>query len=366
MPPDPYERLQAARAAVKALQDERSTLAVRLAELARDGDEDDITATSARLDTLPGELLRAELKLARADHQAALATLRAAEASLAARVDQGTGGGPAGARDQAATTPSGTRDAATLVPSGTRDQAALVPSGRGPMGSGGKDAPDGSGDGAASAGPGDAEAAAGPGAGEAAAGPGGGEAAPDGSDGGGEGDQHQLDGDAAEAADEAAGGDRRVADEQWVRDCRSAAERAERRARELQLAVDRAGAAQPVDEAAHRGFAKRVVEARDTIERAKEAANQAELDLIQATELARVALEGLAAARAGADWRALEHARQARTAAAGAIGPAWEASRWAGLRVARATYELDRLVEERLAGEAQPSGGPNGSMRGLP
>jgi len=160
-------------------------------------------------------------------------------------------------------------------------------------------------------------------------------------------------------------GARRVADEQWVRDCRSAAERAERRARELQVAVDRARA-EPVDEAAHRGFAKRVVEARDAIERAREASNQSELDLIQATELARVALEGLAAARAGADWRALEHARQARTVAAGAIGPAWEASRWAGLRVARAEYELDRLVEERLAGAAQPSGGPNGSMRGLP
>ena len=346
MPPDPYERLQAARAAVKALQDERSTLAVRLAELARDGDEDDITATSARLDPLPGELLRAELKLARADHQAAQATLRAAEASLAARVNQGT----AAARDPAATTPSGSRDAATLAPSG-----------RGPKGSGGQDAPDGSGDGAASMGSGDAESAAEGGGAEAAAERGG--ERPDGS-AGGDGDPDALDGDAAEAAEEPVGGDRRVADEQWVRDCRSAAERAERRARELQQAVDRAE--QPVDEAAHRGFAKRVVEARDAIERAKETANQAELDLIQATELARVALEGQAAARAGADWRALEHARQARTTAAGAIGPAWEASRWAGLRVARAEYELDRLVEERLAGAAQLSGGPNGSMRGLP
>ena len=331
MPPDPYERLQAARAAVKALQDERSTLAVRLAELARDGDEDDITATSARLDTLPGELLRAELKLARADHQAAQATLRAAEASLAARVDQGPGGATAGAHDPAATAPSGSRDAATLAPSG-----------RGPRGSGGKDAPDGSGDGAAfpepAAGGGGADAAADRGA-----------EASGGSADGDPGDQDEVDGDAAEAAAEPVGGDRRVADEQWVRDCRSAAERAERRARELQLAVDRARTEQPVDEAAHRGFAKRVVEVRDAIERAKEGANQAELDLIQATELARVALEGLAAARAGADWRALEHARQARTAAAGAIGPAWEASRWAGLRVARATYELDRLVEERLA-----------------
>jgi hypothetical protein len=337
MPPDPYERLQAARTAVKALQDERSTLAVRLAELARDGDEDDITATSARLDTLPGELLRAELKLARADHQAALATLRAAEASLAARVDQGTGGGTAGARDAAA--PGGNRDLAALAPGGTGDAAALAPGGRGPKGSGGKDAPDGSGDGAAAVGSGDAESAVDRGEpSDGAAG-----------DPGDPGDQDVLDGDAAEGAEEATGGDRRVADEQWVRDCRSAAERAERRARELQLAVDRGRAEQPVDEAAHRGFAKRVVEARDAIERAKEAANQAELDLIQATELARVALEGLAAARAGADWRTLEHARQARTAAAGAIGPAWEASRWAGLRVARAEYELDRLVEERLA-----------------
>jgi hypothetical protein len=336
MPPDPYERLQAARAAVKALQDERSTLAVRLAELARDGDEDDITATSARLDTLPGELLRAELKLARADHQAAQATLRAAEASLAARVDQRTGGATAGTGDAAA--PSGTRDLAASTPSGSRDAAALAPGGRGREGSGGEDAPGGSGGEDAPGGSAGAEASAEPGGAEP-------------SDGaaGDPGDQDVLDGAAAEAAEEPVGGDRRVADEQWVRDCRSAAERAERRARELQLAVDRARAEQPVDEAAHRGFAKRVVEARDAIERAKEAANQAELDLIQATELARVALEGLAAARAGADWRALEHARQARTAAAGAIGPAWEASRWAGLRVARATYELDRLVEERLA-----------------
>jgi hypothetical protein len=319
MPPDPYERLQAARTAVKALQDERSTLAVRLAELARGGDEDDIMVASARLDTLPGELLRAELKLARADHQAAQATLRAAEASLAARVDPDTGG----ARDPAATAQRGAR------PTGSGGAESSAESDRGSPG----DSTEGSGDPA---------------------------------EGGGEADQDEPGGDAAEvteAADEPVAGARRVADEQWVRDCRSAAERAERRARELQVAVDRARA-EPVDEAAHRGFAKRVAEARDAIERAREASNQAELDLIQATELARVALEGVAAARAGADWRALEHARQARTAAAGAIGPAWEASRWAGLRVARAEYELDRLVEERLAG--QPSDGPNGSMRGLP
>jgi hypothetical protein len=321
MPPDPYERLQAARTAVKALQDERSTLAVRLAELARGGDEDDIMTASARLDTLPAELLRAELKLARADHQAAQATLRAAEASLAARVDLDAGG----ARDPAATAQRGARPKR----SGGAESSAEA----------GRD------------GPGDPSEGSG-----------------DPADGAGEADPDEPGGDAAEvaeAADEPVAGARRVADEQWVRDCRSAAERAERRARELQVAVDRARA-EPVDEAAHRGFAKRVAEARDAIERAREASNQAELDLIQATELARVALEGLAAARTGADWRALEHARQARSAAAGAIGPAWEASRWAGLRVARAEYELDRLVEERVAGVGQPSDGPNGSMRGLP
>jgi len=328
MPPDPYERLQAARTAVKALQDERSTLAVRLAELARGGDEDDIMTASARLDTLPGELLRAELRLARADHQAAQATLRAAEASLAARVDLDE-------PDPDPADAGGARHPAT-APRGARPKG----SGRGapPEGSGEpqEDRSEEPGD------PGEDGAEADPGKADDAAEP-------------------------AEAADEpaAVAGARRVADEQWVRDCRSAAERAERRARELQVAVDRARA-EPVDEAAHRGFAKRVAEARDAIERAREASNQAELDIIQATELARVALEGLAAARVGADWRALEHARQARTTAAGAIGPAWEASRWAGLRVARAEYELDRLVEERLAGAAQPSGGPNGSMRGLP
>ena len=342
MPPDPYERLQAARTAVKALQDERSTLAVRLAELARGGDEDDIMAASARLDTLPGELLRAELRLARADHQAAQATLRAAEASLAARVDM----------DEPDPDPDPGDE-------GEARDAATASRGARPKGSGRGAPPKGSGRG----GPGDPEGlprsiGAQEGAPEEADDPGEdvAEAGPD-----------KAGGDAAEPADQpvAVAGARRVADEQWVRDCRSAAERAERRARELQVAVDRARA-EPVDEAAHRGFAKRVVEARDAIERAREASNQSELDLIQATELARVALEGLAAARAGADWRALEHARQARTVAAGAIGPAWEASRWAGLRVARAEYELDRLVEERLAGAAQPSGGPNGSMRGLP
>lgn len=324
MPPDPYERLQAARTAVKALQDERSTLAVRLAELARGGDEDDIMAASVRLDTLPGELLRAELRLARADHQAAQATLRAAEASLAARVDLD--------------------DPEPAAAGGTRHPARR---GARPKGSGRAAPPEGSAD-AQEGGP--------EGSGDTQEG-----AQEEPEEGGGDGAE------AVEAADQpvVVAGSRRVADEQWVRDCRSAAERAERRARELQMAVDRARD-EPVDEAAHHGFAKRVVEARDAIERAREASNQAELDLIQAIELARVALEGLATARAGADWRALEHARQARTAAAGAIGPAWEASRWAGLRVARAEYELDRLVEERLAGAAQLSGGPNGSMRGLP
>ena len=85
------------------------------------------------------------------------------------------------------------------------------------------------------------------------------------------------------------------------------------------------------------------------IERARAARGQAELDLVQATELARVALDGLAGARAGSDWRAIEHARQARADAANAVGPAWEALRCATLRVARAEYELRRLVEDRLA-----------------
>ncbi len=83
MPPDPYERLQAARTAVKALKDERSLLAVRLVELAKASDEEALVEASMRLDALPVELLRAELKLARADRQAAKATLQAAEASLA-------------------------------------------------------------------------------------------------------------------------------------------------------------------------------------------------------------------------------------------------------------------------------------------
>jgi hypothetical protein len=270
MPPDPYERLQAARTAVKALQDERSALAVRLAELARGGDEDDLVAASTRLDTLPAELLRAQLRLARADTHAARATLQAAEASLAALRAQ------ADPSRQQAADPEATGEEAT-----------------------GEDA--------------------------------------DGPHGAGGGDL----------------GARLAAEEQWVRDCRLAVERAEARARELQAAVDR-GRGEPADEAVHRGFAKRVAEARDAIERAKAARGQAELDLVQTTELARVARDGLAAAGAGADWRSLEQARRARTDAAAAVGPAWEALRWAGLRVARAEYELDRLVEERLATGGRP------------
>ncbi|HET6812879.1 MAG TPA: hypothetical protein VFJ69_02560, partial [Actinomycetota bacterium] len=142
---------------------------------------------------------------------------------------------------------------------------------------------------------------------------------------------------------------RRSADEQWVRECRVAVERAEQRVRALEGAVAEAGRHEP-DESAHRAFAKRTSEARGAIEQARTANGQAELDLMHATELAKVALDGLLAARAGADWRALEHARQARTDAAAGVGPAWEAFRCAGLRIARADYELDRLVEEWLAG----------------
>src|SRR5512132_564668 len=75
--------VKAGRTAVKALKDERSTLALRLAELAKGSDEEALVEASMRLDALPTELLRAELKLARADRQAARATLQAAEASLA-------------------------------------------------------------------------------------------------------------------------------------------------------------------------------------------------------------------------------------------------------------------------------------------
>src|SRR4030095_3343764 len=71
VPPDPYERLQAARTAVKALKDERSMLAVRLVDLAKASEEEALVEASMRLDALPTELLRAELKLARADRQGA-------------------------------------------------------------------------------------------------------------------------------------------------------------------------------------------------------------------------------------------------------------------------------------------------------
>jgi hypothetical protein len=141
---------------------------------------------------------------------------------------------------------------------------------------------------------------------------------------------------------------RQGADEQWVRECRLAVERAEGRVRELEAAVAEAGKADP-DEAAHRAFAKRTTEARGAIEQARTAHGQAEIDLMHATELAKVALDALLAARAGADWRALEQARQARAGAAAGGGPAWEALRCAGLRIARAEYEQDRLVEEWLA-----------------
>jgi hypothetical protein len=282
VPPDPYERLQAARTAVKALKDERSMLAVQLAELAKGSDEEALVEASMRLDALPGELLRAELKLARADRQAAKATLQAAEASLARAL-------------------ANVRDVAPL-PDATVAEKLERAAGDEPEAAAGEE------DGAepATETPGLAEAA-----------------------------------EAARA--------RRGADEQWVRECRLAVERAERRVRALEQAVSEAGRPEP-DEPAHRAFAKRASEARGAIDQARTVHGQADLDLIHATELAKVALDGLLAARAGADWRALEHARQARADAAAGVGPAWEALRCAGLRIARAEYELDRLVEEWLSG----------------
>jgi hypothetical protein len=282
VPPDPYERLQAARTAVKALKDERSMLAIHLAELAKGSDEEALVEASMRLDALPGELLRAELKLARADRQAAKATLQAAEASLARAL-------------------ANVRDVAPL-PDATVAEKLERAAGDEPEAAGGEE------DGAepATETPGLAEAA-----------------------------------EAAKA--------RRGADEQWVRECRLAVERAERRVRALEQAVSEAGRPEP-DEPAHRAFAKRASEARGAIDQARTVHGQADLDLIHATELAKVALDGLLAARAGADWRALEHARQARADAAAGVGPAWEALRCAGLRIARAEYELDRLVEEWLSG----------------
>jgi hypothetical protein len=281
VPPDPYERLQAARTAVKALKDERFTLALRLAELAKGSDEEALVEASMRLDVLPIELLRAELKLARADRQAARATLQAAEASLARAL-------------------ANVRDVEPLPDATVKERLERAAEDD-------AEPPDGDQDGEE------------------------GEPAP--------GETPGLT-DAAKA--------RRGADEQWVRECRLAVERAEQRVRTLEAAVAEAGRPEP-DEPAHRAFAKRTSEARGAIEQARTANGQAELDLMHATELAKVALDGLLAARAGADWRALEHARQARADAAAGVGPAWEALRCAGLRIARAEYELDRLVEEWLA-----------------
>ena len=277
MPPDPYERLQAARTAVKALKDERSMLAVRLVDLAKASDEEALVEASMRLDALPVELLRAELKLARADRQAARATLQAAEASLARAL-------------------ANVRDVEPLPDATVKEKLERAAEGE-------AEEPEGE--------PADDD-----------------EPAPVASPG------------LAEAARQ-----RRGADEQWVRECRLAVERAEQRVRALEAAVAEAGRPEP-DEPAHRAFAKRTTEARAAIEQARTANGQAELDLMHATELAKVALDGLLAARAGADWRALEHARQARADAAAGVGPAWEALRCAGLRIARAEYELDRLVEE--------------------
>jgi len=277
VPPDPYERLQAARTAVKALKDERSMLAVRLVDLAKASDEEALVEASMRLDALPTELLRAELKLARADRQAAKATLQAAEASLARAL-------------------ANIRDVEPLPDATVKEKLERA------AGSGDEEAP--------------------------------------------EDEQADSDEQPAETPGLAdAARDRRGADEQWVRECRLAVERAEQRVRALEARLAEAGRHEP-DEPAHRAFAKRTTEARGAIDQARGANDQAELDLMHATELAKVALDGLLAARAGADWRALEHARAARADAAAGVGPAWEALRCAGLRIARATYELDRLVEE--------------------
>jgi len=239
---------------VKALKDERSMLAVRLADLAKGSDEEALVEASMRLDVLPVELLRAQLKLARADRQAARATLQAAEASLARAL-------------------ASVREVQPLPDATVTEKLERA------AGDGSEPDGDGAGDGAP-------EETTAPGVTPGLA-------------------------DAAEAA--------------------------------------RAG--RP-DEPAHRAFAKRTGEARGAIEQARTAHSQADLDLIHATELAKVALDGLLAARAGADWRALDHARRARADAAAAVGPAWEALRCAGLRIARAEYELDRLVDEWVAGRS--------------
>jgi hypothetical protein len=270
VPPDPYERLQAARTAVKALKDERSVLVVRLVDLAKGSDEEALVEASMRLDALPVELLRAELKLARADRQAARATLQAAEASLARAV-------------------ANVRDMAPLPDATVKEKLERA--------AGSDDEPDGE-----------------------------------------QADEEERPAKTPGLADAAR--DRRGADEQWVRECRLAVERAEQRVRALEARMAEAGRHEP-DEPAHRAFAKRTSEARGAIEQARTANGH--------TELAKVALDGLLGARAGADWRALEHARQVRADAAAAVGPAWEALRCAGLRIARAEYELDRLVEGWLA-----------------
>ena len=245
---------------VKTLKDERSMLAVRLTELAKGSDEEALVEASMRLDVLPVELLRAELKLARADRQAAKATLQAAEASLARAL-------------------ANVRDVEPLPDATVKEKL---------------------------------ERAAGDGS----------EPADEEQDGPAEPSQ---DGEAAPRETpgmaEAAKA-RRGADEQWVRECRLAVERAEQRVRALEAAVSEAGRPDP-DEPAHRAFAKRTTEARGAIEQARTAHSQADLDLIHATELAKVA--------------------------AAAVGPAWEALRCAGLRIARAEYELDRLVDEWVA-----------------
>ena len=196
MPPDPYERLQAARTAVKALKDERSMLAVRLVDLAKASDEEALVEASMRLDALPTELLRAELKLARADRQAAKATLQAAEASLARAL-------------------ANIRDVEPLPDATVKEKLERA------AGSGDEEAPE----------------------------------------------------------DEQAARDRRGADEQWVRECRLAVERAEQRVRALEARVAEAGRHEP-DEPAHRAFAKRTTEARGAIDQARGANDQAELSFV--------------------------------------------------------------------------------------
>ena len=191
MPPDPYERLQAARTAVKALKDERSLLAVRLAELAKGSDEEALVEASMRLDVLPVELLRAELKLARADRQAARATLQAAEASLARAL-------------------ANVREVEPLPDATVKEKLERA-----------------------------AEAEEATAEGEPA----------DSDDASDEPDPRETPG-LAEAARE-----RRGADEQWVRECRLAVERAEQRVRVLEAAVAEAGKVEPDEDVLEDGIA---------------------------------------------------------------------------------------------------------------